>query len=296
MIPRNTPQQVQDVPVLQYASGHTEARLPGLSRFSGHVGFHVERGKDSHFDAACVAADIAEIDIRHPRAGSQPEVKRHWSFGESVRFYPVTAGPAYTTIAGCLRTSQTAEAGLGLAWPQGDKSRLAVRGFILIGSEPRLVQLSVRSTMTDALLAALLDHVRVCAVADSLIDRSKHPEPVTLHELALPLTAGAETSVGRGETSTVAPLRSAHPEQIDRDYVVSCWRSGALHQAALTAWEGILTWAAGYASGETNGDAEPEQAERPLAPGVRPRPRFAREEAAPRRATRPMPEEDLPPL
>jgi len=279
MIPRNTPQQVQDVPILQYASGHTEARPQGLGRFSGHTGFHVERGKDAAFDAACEQAGIAEIDIRHPRAGAQPEIKRHWSFGESIRFHPITAGPPYRTIAHCLRTPQTAQAGLGLAWPQGEKSRLAVRGFIVVGGELRLVQLSVRSTMTDYLLAALLDHVRVCAVADDLIDRAKHPEVVTLHELALPLVAGAETSVGRGETSTVAPLKSGHPEAIDREYVKSCWRSNALHQAALEAWEGILTWAAGYATGETNGDSHLEEKveeERPLAPGVKRRARVVR--------------------
>jgi hypothetical protein len=278
MIPRNTPPAIQDAPILQYASGHTEARPVGIGRFSGFVGFHVERGKDLAFDWACEQAGVAEVDIRHPRSGGQPEIKRHWSFGESVRFHPITAGPPHRTIAACLRSPATAQAGLGLAWPQGEKSRFAVRGVIVVGGELLVVQLSVRSTMTECLLAALLDHMRVCTVADDMIDRSKHPEVVTLHELALPLVAGQETSVGRGETSQVAPLRSGHPETIDREYIKSCWRKEALHLVALSAWPSILAWAAGYATGETNGDAHLDEAPRALAPGVRPRPRFVKPE------------------
>ena len=68
---------------------------------------------------------------------------------ESIRLYPITAGPPATTISGCLRSAATAEAGLGLSWPDGEKSRLAVRGLIIVGDVPFLVQLSVQSTMTD---------------------------------------------------------------------------------------------------------------------------------------------------
>jgi hypothetical protein len=253
-IPRNTPQQVQDVPVLQWASGHTEARQAGEKRFAGHVGFHVERGKDQAFDAACERAGVAQVEIRHPRPGGH-EIKAHWSFGDALRIHPITAGPPYQTISGCLKTAQTGEAGIGLAWPAGEKSRMAVRGLVLVGSEPMLVQLSVRSTMTSHLLAALVDHYRVCAAADAMIDRAKHPEPVMFHELSLPLVGGAEIAAGKGETALVTPLVSDHPQTIERAYIKSCWRRDAVHEAALTAWPGVVAWAMGYASGETNGDS-----------------------------------------
>ena len=83
------------------------------------------------------------------------------------------------------------------------------------------------------------------------------------------------------------PLVSNHPAEIDRAYVTSCWRKATVHLAALNAWDGIVVWAAGYRSGETNGDSHLDEApppERPaLAPGVRSRAKVAR-----------MEEEDLP--
>lgn len=268
MIPRNTPQTIQDCPILQWASGHTQARMLAQSRFAPFVGFHIERGRDSALDGLLEAAGTAKIDIRHPRPGGS-EIKPHWSLGESLRFYPITAGPPATTISGCLRLAATAEAGIGLAWPAGEKSRMAVRGFILVGTVPILLQLAVRSTMTSYLLAALLDHVRVCEAADDMIDRGKHPEPVTLHELALPLVAGPEVAAGRGETAQITPLASDHPEEVTRAYVTSCWRKAAIHEAACAAWPGVVAWAAGYSSGETNGDSHLDApAEEPaLAPG-----------------------------
>jgi hypothetical protein len=290
-IPRNTPQTVQDVPILQWASGHTQARSTPSARFAPFVGFHSEQGKpapgrgpgDSELDAACAAAGVESIEIRHPRPGGF-EVKPHWSFGEAIRFHPVTAGPPATTISGCLRLAdQTAAAGIGLLWQPGEKSRLAVRGLLLVDGVPFLVQLSVRSTMTGFLLAALLDHYRVCDTADSIIDRGKHPEMVALHELALPLVAGPEQAAGKGETTAqITPLISGHPAELDRAYVSSCWRSKAIHEAALASWPGLVVWAAGYRSGETNGDshldqpAEEAPQRQSFALGVKGRPRMAK--------------------
>ena len=257
-IARNTPQTIQDCPILQYASGHTEARMAGLGRFQGFVGFHSECGKDAGLDALCRAAGVADMEIRHPRVGGPSAIVPHWSFGESLRFYPITAGPPATTIAGCLRTTATAEAGIGLSWPAGERSKMALRGLIVVADSPLLMQLSVKSTMTDHLLAALLDHYRVCAAADSIIKRDQHPDPVAFHELALPLTAGSEIPAGRGETAQIAPLQSDHPSEITKAYISSCWRRNAIHDAALAAWPGIVAWALGYRTGETNGDSHLE--------------------------------------
>src|SRR5262245_56720403 len=103
MIPRNTPQTVQDVPILQWASGTTEARPITGDRFQGFVGFHTEKGKDAAIDAACQAAGGPQMHLRHPRPNGQPAIVTHWAFGEFIRFHPITAGPPATTISGCLR-------------------------------------------------------------------------------------------------------------------------------------------------------------------------------------------------
>jgi hypothetical protein len=156
------------------------------------------------------------------------------------------SGPIELAVEGALER---------LALEHSDAARLAVRGLIVVGDVPLLVQLSVKSTMTDHLLAALLDHYRVCAAADSIIKRDQHPDPVAFHELALPLIAGAEQPAGKGETAQIAPLQSDHPAAIEKAYITSCWRKNALHEAALAAWPGIVAWAAGYRTGETNGDS-----------------------------------------
>lgn len=260
MIPRNTPQAIADVPILQWANAHTVARPLGTGRFSGFVGFHSEIGKDADFDRLCHAAGVARVEIRHQRDSGQPQIVPHWSFGEALTVYPVTAGPPATTISACLQQAEaTAAAGIGLAWPSGARSRMAVRVLVVIGEALAQLQLSTRSTMTERLLGALLEHFTACAAADDLVDRSKHPEPIMFHDLGLPLTAGAEVSVGSGETATYTPFVAGHPRRLDRAYIASCWRKNAIHEAAIAAWPGIVAWAAGYRSGETNGDSHLER-------------------------------------
>lgn len=253
MITRNTPQNVADLPILQWSSGHTE-RQTG-ARFAGFVGFHVEQGKVSAFDEAAAAAELEIITIRHPRGKGQYEAKPHWSLGERLAFYPITAGPPATTISGCIALArETAAAGIGLAWPSGEKSRMAVRGVVALARVPLLVQLSVRSTMTGALLATLLDHYRACAIADAMVKRTP-PDPVMFHELGLPLIAGAETSAGKDATAQLTPIVSGHPREITADYVRAAWARSPIPQLAIEAWPEIRVWAAGYRSGDTNGDS-----------------------------------------
>lgn len=254
-IPRNTPRDVPHVGILQWASGHTKARFTSGGAFGALVGFHAEIGRDADLDAACEAAQTPVIEIRHPRTAGPAEIKLHWSFGESLMFYPVTAGPPAVTIMGCLRNAQaTGAAGIGLTWPTGEKSRMAVRGYIPVGSTFVLVQLATRSTMTNALLAALLTHVAHCEQADALIDRARHPDLVACHELAMTLTAGEEVTAGREATTQITPFMQP-TLTLTRETIGGLWRPGALNRDAVHAWEGIQVWAAGYASGETNGDS-----------------------------------------
>src|SRR5262245_65566212 len=161
MIPRNTPTLTTEAPVIQYSCGHTKSRAPGIGRFLPFAGFYSEVNKDAQFDAACTAAKIPQIEVKH----GSGNIVLHWAFGEELRIYPITAGPVARTIAASLSNGlarRTAEAGIGLRWGTGERSKLAIRGLLnaLLPDYTEVVQLSVRSHQTDALLAALLDHVR----------------------------------------------------------------------------------------------------------------------------------------
>ncbi|WP_129674812.1 hypothetical protein [Candidatus Chloroploca sp. Khr17] len=253
MIGRNKVRTIHDAATLQYANGKSVARRTiGSGRFSPYIGFHIEAGRDAALDEALRDAGISQCEIKHQRPGGA-EVIKHWDFGESIELYPITSGPVATTVAGSLaggNARETASSGIGLRWANGERSKLAVRGFlrplVKVGYL-RLVQFSVRSRMTDELLKALLDHGRVCELADHLIDRTTHAEPVTFHEIALPLGPGEETEWGKGDTATVIPVVSYHPPAVDQAYILERWRPETVHEAALREWEGIQLWAREYA-------------------------------------------------
>lgn len=253
-IGRNRVRPVSDAATLQYASGKTQARRPAhTGRFAPYVGFHIEAGRDGELDEAMRQAGISLMEIKHQRPGGA-EIVKHWDLGETVKLYVVSSGPVAPTVAGSLaggNARETAEAGIGLRWGMGERSKLAIRGYLHMLAEVaylRLVQLSVRSRMTDELLKALVDHVRVCEAADGLVDRARHPEPVTLHEIALPLGPGEETEWGKGDTATVTPFISLHPQAVDAAYLRTAWRPDATHAAAFREWEGIQHWAREYAT------------------------------------------------
>jgi len=242
MIPRSKPQNAMDCPLVQYASGHTKFRNDRSARsWSGLVGFHAECGVVPAFDHACTAAGYARIDIRHTTGRDQAEIKQHWYLGEELSIWPVTGGPVAETVAGLLRRrTAAADAGIGVAWGNGERSRLAFRGWIQgLG----LVQLGVRSRMTDYLLAALLRHTAVCDVADTVFRRE-----VGFHELALPLgVAAEEVPFGtNGHTVAVWPLVARWPEPVTAEHVREARCSPALLDTILSFWPAVQAWAAGY--------------------------------------------------
>lgn len=244
---------VSDAPIIQWNNGRMEVRLnPGQGRFLNNApGFFSEVGKDQLFDEFCATAELSQIEIRHPRSTGAPAVVLHWDLGEKLRFYPLTSGPVAPTVAASLSArnhAATIEAGIGIRWGRGtgERSRLALRGYLqvtdrLIFHDP--VQISVKSKMTDELLAALVDHVRVCEVADTLIDRNKHPDMVQCFELAMLLGPGAEQVWGSDVTTMVFPLASEHPATVDRAYIKTLWRYEAMVVRALEDWPAVQEWA-----------------------------------------------------
>ena len=247
---RNTVRSISEAPVIQWANGKNEGRMAGVARFTGFVGWFTETGKDHDLDAWMQELNVPRCEIRHPRQGGPAQVVTHWFLGETLRFFPLTSGPVAATVGASLaarNVAATVEAGIGIRWGrgEGERSKLAVRGYLQLEGAVygALVQLSVRSRMTDELLAALVDHVRVCELADTLIDRAKHPDVVQCYELALPLGAGAEQSWGRGETTTVFPVASQHPQAPALPYLRTLWRPDVVAERALADWAEVQSWA-----------------------------------------------------
>jgi len=256
MITRNTPQPAApDAVALQWANGKTMARPHGgNARFAPYVGFHIEVGKDDVIDRALHGAETGQIEIKHQRPGGA-EIVRHWAVageGDTLRFFPVTAGPVAETMTESVRRAvEMGDAGIGVFWGQGERSRLAVRGYLdtlVRAGCLRPVQLTTRSRMTDVLLACLLAHGRACTAADDLIDRARHPDVVCFHELALPLAAGEAVEWGTTDSTEVVPFACTHPATIDGAYLRTVWRPDGVHAAALRDWAGVVAWAQRFAN------------------------------------------------
>lgn len=243
-------------PLIQYASGHTDYReREGTQRFLKLTGFHSEIGRDGRFDRACHSAGLQRIEIRHTAGREKSEIKPHWYFGNEISLFPIAGGPVAPTVSASLRNGnrrRSADAGIGVGWDDSGRSKLAVRGFLgalLPYVEP--VQLAVSSRMTDYLMAALVRHLEVAEIADGLVNREKHPEPVGFFELALPLgAASSEAAFGRHATSNVTPLVCLHPAEIDCWYIRTIWRSAIVFAAAVERWGEVQAWAAEYGQGQ----------------------------------------------
>lgn len=211
---RNTPAPVTaGYPLLQWANGKTEARTSG-GRWQPLVGWHTEQGASPELDAHCQEMRVQVLEIKHRRPGGF-EVKPHWYFGEDVRVAPLTPGPLADTMRGAARISEKMahEAAIVAYWPQGEGSYLSLLVLAELGGAMHqgVLRLLVTSTLTDHLYAALVEHIRVCEDADAIIGKEVPP-----WWLLLPLTSGEELDAGRGETTTITPMRAAHAETTDR--------------------------------------------------------------------------------
>ena len=256
---RNRP-TVDGHPVLQWHNGKTTAKAADSKRFAeGFVGFTVEADRWEAFDALAAELNIASVEIKHRRPGGF-EVKRHWSLGDALNVYPLTAGPVRTSMLGAAKLPrESAErAGLVARW-RDDRTHLSLWVLPVIAElvHAAPLVLSVRARMTDHLYGALLDHcTRVCDAAEGLTGRAVMP-----WDLALPLVAGAEQDFGKAEQTTVTPLASGHGPTLTNDDVAALALPESLVDVAAALAEDAVAWAIAEAT------AEPEQTETaPAAP------------------------------
>jgi hypothetical protein len=247
-LPEMNPVLGTDVPLLQWSSGKTQMRsTPGKGYFAGVIGFHSEMGRYPEFDEACAAAGIGQVEIRHQSG----ETKIHWGFGETLTVCPVTTGPVITSVfrlGDKDYARRTAQAGLGVRWTKDQqdrpRSQVAVRCFLpaLVAHDYwGSVQLMASSTMSDRLLAALADHVRVCHAADKELGKR-----IFAAELHLPLGPGAEVTVGKAQQMTLVPFVAQHPKTLTRAYVDEMYHPDGVTAAVEQLWEAVVSWATEY--------------------------------------------------
>lgn len=243
-MPRNKPVAADGHPILQWHNGKTTAKAGGAPRFTeGFVGFTVEAERWPDFDAQADELSIARMEIRHRRPGGT-EVKPHWDLGDSLNVYPLTAGPVRGSMFAATRASldMARMAGMVTVWDaERNESKLALWvlptlvGLVL----PLPLVLTARSRMTDRLFQALLDHcTRVCEQADALTGAETMP-----WELALPLVAGPEADFGKGDTTTVTPLTSAHPATLTQAHLDALFLPQELAAVAAALVDDAAAWA-----------------------------------------------------
>lgn len=260
------PVDVQGLPVIQWANSKTSKINEATGVPETLTGFHSEYGRDDVFDAACEALGVQKIFVLHR---GKSETTPHWFLGANIQVFPLTAGPTATSFSGLLKAREaTAAAGIGAAWPNGEKSRMAVRGYIaftggdgkrvLITDDtgaPMLLQVGVRSLMCEEFLAALVAHMYACQAADGL---RKDGKQTPLYQVALPLGPGKMREFGRTEKSPVVPVASKHPAEFSADYLRGMFADPAwrLSDAARSDWPSTTEWAQSFARSGDGIDAQ----------------------------------------
>jgi hypothetical protein len=257
-IPTLSPLLAADAPLLLWSSGRISMRPQGTGRFNNGIGLYSEVGKDGEFDDACKAAKVPCIEIRHTGGGTS----LNWSFGEAMRVCPLTTGPKIKTVfelKAAGKALANAQAGIGARWTTDfngkPASQVAVRVLVpdlLDVGFTGLVQLQLKSTMSDRLLKALAEHLRVGHAAMAGLGQA-----VSLAELELPLGPGPDVTVGKGDQqATITPLVAEHPKAVTREYLESIYRPNnrALFEEL---WPSVVAWAEEYT-----------QASRDQAPGA----------------------------
>jgi hypothetical protein len=253
---RNEP-VAPEAPFLQWANGLVKARrTAGVGSFSSHVGWLTEAGRAEDLDEACARAELEQIEVkRSPRDGRDATIQRHWSFSDEIGLYVITTGPVAPTVSKSVKgetARRSAEAGLGVRWPEAEmdgskgKSRLAIRvlpkPLTDVGYLSPL-QITATSLMSEKLLAAVAAHVAACEQAEKILGRA---EPLFPGELLLPLGPGEEAAFGKGQSTMVVPMVCRHPKQLDAEYVQAHWRSDAVHTALEQLWPAVQAWAKEY--------------------------------------------------
>jgi hypothetical protein len=247
-MPRIIPKDTADKrPVLSWSTGK---EIFGESLL--HRGLFLDHGLDAALDAAATAAGWRSGALTH----GDGETRVHWLLPSPAYLYVAILGVPYTSVAALAR-EDVSYSGIGCRWPPGGRSRLAVQVCIPVlvehgYTEP--VPLTVSSTSTDDLLAALLAHNTVLDRCEAAAAERGRERSFEFWEAALPLVPGNPVQRGQGaQTSSITPIASGHPPQPSLDYLRGVLAPGAVGVIVAERWDAIERWARQFRQEEGNG-------------------------------------------
>lgn len=230
-------------PVASWSSGK---ELVGTDRM--FRGWFLDVGLDDQLDEACTAVGWDTGAMQH----MDGETRVHWLIPSPTPLFVLIEGVPFTSMRALVK-SDVSYSGLKAHWPQGGRSVLAFQALHpdLLGAnylEP--IPFSVKSTMTDDLLAALLRHNAVLDACEAAATARGKPRTFEFWEVALPLTAGSKVQRGKDLQSPVSPIVAAHPQQPDLPYLRSLLAPKIVADIVASDWSRITTWAADRGTGE----------------------------------------------
>ena len=208
--------EIQD-PFLQWASGlQTQDRRI-------YAGWLLEVGKDEALDASMRTVGFDQVRIKHGGGN----IVTHWAVETATAF----------VIAEGVQTPQEMKRtdvryGIAYGWGRTDegrpqshlKMRVLLYELLMVGC-CQVLTISIKSTMTDDLLAALTRQYDVLDAVDAFRAQDNKPAMnAPFYACAIPLTWGEEVTRGSGATTKpIIPPAAAIPDPITREYVKANW-------------------------------------------------------------------------
>lgn len=201
-------------PLLQWSTG-----LPTSSR-SVYTGWLAEAGRNEAFDRAMLGCGFERVTIKH----GSGNLVTHWAI-EAANVFVLADG--VQTIGEMKNT--TDRYGIAFGWRTLEdgrrqsvlRCRVLLRELLEAGyAEP--LQISVKSTLTGDVLAALLRQYEALDMIDTLRnEQGKAPLNPPFYACSITLGPGKEVQRGASQKKTIVPPVAFMPTPIDRDYLVA---------------------------------------------------------------------------
>ena len=228
--PARRPAPVVSDPLLQWATG-LQTRQRTI-----YAGWLVEYGKHDDFDGAMQLAGFQTVVIKH---GSGNYVE-HWAV-EAANLFIIAEG--VQSIGEMKHTDD--RYGIAFGWRTLDggrqqsvlRARVLLRELLELGYTDPLI-LSIKSTLTGDILAALGRHYEVLDAIDAFRAQDKKP-PLQPSFYACSITIGPGPEVSRGsggQTKEIAPPVASIPQPVSREHIIAHW----CRREWLSAIEGRL--------------------------------------------------------